>query len=59
MKAFKSRFIEMFSDVKNKKRMSVLGVCKNGLNFKKTTNGFKIKCIGVGDFQDIVTNLTF
>lgn len=48
----KSRFIEMFSDVKNKKRMSALGICKNGLNFKKTTNGFKIKCIGVGDFQD-------
>jgi type I restriction enzyme S subunit len=47
----KSRFIEMFGDLSNTIKMSKLGVCRNGLNFSKLESGYKIKCIGVGDFQ--------
>ncbi len=48
---FKSRFIEMFGDLSNTIKMSKLGICRNGLNFSKLESGYKIKCIGVGDFQ--------
>lgn len=53
-----SLFLEMFGDpVKNekgweKKKLGELGDFKNGLNYSKSDNGFKIKVIGVGDFKN-------
>ena len=54
----KSRFIEMFGDkptenIKWKvEKLGNLGTCKNGMNFSYKDNGFKINCLGVGDFKD-------
>ncbi|MBA4134935.1 MAG: hypothetical protein C0525_09440, partial [Flavobacterium sp.] len=51
-------FLEMFGDpVRNekgweKKKLGELGDFKNGLNYSKSDNGFKIKVIGVGDFKN-------
>ena len=33
-------------------KMSSLGSCKNGMNFHTSDIGFKVACLGVGDFQD-------
>ena len=54
----KSRFIELFGDpVKNPRKWNFktlleLGHCKNGLNFHNGETGFRINCLGVGDFQN-------
>ena len=53
-----SLFYEMFGDpMNNEKRWIIktlgeLASFKNGLNYHPTDNGFLIKCIGVGDFQN-------
>ena len=53
-----SRFIELFGDpIKNPRKWNFktlleLGHCKNGLNFHKGETGFRINCLGVGDFQN-------
>ena len=53
-----SLFYEMFGDpITNEKGWEVklfgeIASFKNGLNYHPMENGLKIKCIGVGDFQD-------
>ena len=53
-----SRFIELFGDpIKNPRKWNFktlleLGHCKNGLNFHNGETGFRINCLGVGDFQN-------
>ena len=48
----------MFGDpVKNPRKWNLktlleLGHCKNGLNFHNGETGFRINCLGVGDFQN-------
>lgn len=52
----KSRFIEMFGDENDEKwpsvRLEEIGECKNGMNFTYKNSGFKINCLGVGDFNN-------
>ena len=54
----KSRFVEMFGDpVTNPycwpiKFLTDLGSCKNGMNFHREDEGYKIHCLGVGDFRN-------
>ena len=48
----KSRFIEMFGNINAKLKLSVLGFCRNGLNYSKSGGEYSIKCISVRDFQN-------
>ena len=34
------------------KKLENIGVCKNGMNFSYKKGGFKINCLGVGDFKE-------
>ena len=53
----KSQFVEMFGNpVLNEKQWKIelfgnLGSFKNGMNFNKSDNGYKIRFLGVGDFN--------
>lgn len=57
-KLIKSQFVEMFGNpVLNEKnwfiqKLSELGCFKNGMNFNKKDNGYKIKFLGVGEFKN-------
>ena len=61
----KSQFVEMFGNpVLNDKRWKTdlfgnLGSFKNGMNFNKSDNGYKIRFLGVGDFNkgSIINNI--
>ena len=54
---FKSQFVEMFGNpVLNERQWKIelfgnLGNFKNGMNFNKSDNGYKIRFLGVGDFN--------
>jgi type I restriction enzyme S subunit len=53
-------FYDMFGDpVKNEKRWEVeklgkLGDLKNGMNYSRKDLGYTVKCIGVGDFKNLL-----
>ena len=46
----------MFGDENNQMwpyvRLEEIGTCKNGMNFSYKSNGYKIHCLGVGDFKN-------
>ena len=53
-----NKFIEMFGNpVLNEKQWKTdllgnLGFFKNGMNFRRTDNGYQIRCLGVGNFNN-------
>ncbi|MFT2010951.1 restriction endonuclease subunit S [Pontibacter sp. 13R65] len=53
----RATFLEMFGDpVINPRKWKIdsltnYGTLKNGLNYSKDESGYKVKCIGVGDFK--------
>lgn len=55
-KLSKDLFIDMFGDPLQNPynfevvKMGTLGTFKNGMNYAQNESGFKIKCLGVGDF---------
>ena len=42
----------MFGNINAKLKLSVLGFCRNGLNYSKSGGEYSIKCISVRDFQN-------
>ncbi|GHC56133.1 hypothetical protein GCM10007100_23790 [Roseibacillus persicicus] len=60
-KLIQSTFLDMFGDpVRNPNKWQTgslqdYGSFKNGLNYKKGDSGVRIRCIGVGDFQNHAT----
>jgi type I restriction enzyme S subunit len=58
-KLVQDTFIEMFGDpVSNPKglkhvKLGSLGEFKNGMNYSQSDSGYKVKCLGVGDFQSL------